>query len=339
MERRLGRGLGSLLGQSQSPQGATGDSESSVQPQLNERVVPEAGPRAESKGGAPADHPADHPFGDSESSEPTIGRLVDVAAIRRNPDQPRKTFASEALEELRQSIQRHGVLQPICLRRLEQGYEIVSGERRWRAARSAGLKTIPAVVREDVTDDISLELAIVENIQRQELDALEKARGYQALMERFGLTQEQVAERVGLKRSSVTNQLRLLDLPHDAQEALSTGLISMGHARALLGLKDESTILGALAKVVRGDLSVRETEALARPASAATVSKSVPDKSDEKPVSAPWVKEMETRLRESLGVKVTLRNGKRYKGSITLDYGSRDDLERICDLMAPKPTV
>lgn len=335
MERRLGRGLGSLLGQSQAPQGATGESDLSAKRPLEERAATDSGLAARPQGLAP-----DVKAGvEAGPSEPGIGRLVDVAAIRRNPDQPRKTFASEALEELRQSIQRHGVLQPICLRRVEQGYEIVSGERRWRAARSAGLKTIPAVVREDVSDDVSLELAIVENIQRQELDALEKARGYQALMERFDLTQEQVAERVGLKRSSVTNQLRLLDLPHDAQEALSTGLISMGHARALLSLKDESSILGALAKVVRGELSVRETEALARPTATASASKAIPESSEAKPVSAPWVKEMETRIREALGVKVTLRNGKHFKGSITLDYGTRDDLERICDLIAPKPTV
>ena len=336
MERRLGRGLGSLLGQSQTSQEGSGEA-SSKEPTTAPRRA--ATPKAPARK-ATAQEASSGAGDDSDPAEPeaSIGRLIDVAAIRRNPDQPRKTFASEALEELRQSIQRHGVLQPICLRRVDQGYEIVSGERRWRAARSAGLKAIPAVVRDDVSDDVSLELAIVENIQRQDLDALEKARGYQALMERFELTQVQVAERVGLKRSSVTNQLRLLDLPHDAQEALSTGLISMGHARALLGLKDEPTILGALEKVVRGDLSVRETEALSRPASAAPPKGKV-DAPEESQPRAPWVKEMESRLREALGVKVTVRNGKRYKGSITLDYGSRDDLERVCDLIAPKPTV
>jgi len=332
MERRLGRGLGSLLGQSQTSQEAPGE------------VTPQAAPPGSRGSAAPSNESAATEKVTTTGQEPDapeqgIGRLVDVAAIRRNPDQPRKTFASEALEELRVSIQRHGVLQPICLRRADQGYEIVSGERRWRAARSAGLQAIPAVVRDDVSDDVSLELAIVENIQREDLDALEKARGYRALMERFELTQEQVAERVGLKRSSITNQLRLLDLPHDAQEALATGLISMGHARALLGLKDESTILGALEKVVRGNLSVRETEALSRPAPTIPAAKGAGTASSELEPPAPWVKEMETRLREALGVKVTLRNGKRFKGSITLDYGNRDDLERICDLMAPKPKV
>ncbi|QDV10101.1 Chromosome-partitioning protein Spo0J [Planctomycetes bacterium Poly30] len=271
-------------------------------------------------------------------------QYVDVSMIRRNPDQPRKTFDSAALEDLRQSIERHGVLQPICVRKIESGYEIVSGERRWRAARSAGLKQIPATIKEELDDTASLELAIVENVQREDLDALEKARGYQALMDRVGLTQEGVAERVGLKRSSVANHLRLLDLPKDAQEALTKGLISMGHARALLSLKGEKEILGALGQVVRKDLSVRETEQLTKasePASTASGSGGSVGavSSKEMAPAAPWVHEIEGQLRETLGVKVTLKNGKKYRGSITLDYANRDELERIVALIAPKKTL
>lgn len=298
MERRLGRGLGSLLGQTPEPDATPSD---------------QRRPSA------------------STGSRPEIdvaARLVDVATVRRNPDQPRTTFDSAALEELRDSILRHGVLQPICVRRVGDGYEIVSGERRWRAARSAGLVKIPAVVRDDVSDEVSLELAIVENVQRQDLDPLEKARGYQALMERVGLTQEQVAERVGIARASVTNHLRLLDLPSEAQEALAGGMISMGHAKALLGIKPKKAVLAALGKVVRGDLSVRATEALAKGTTEVAPRGTVKVE--------PWVSEMEARLREALGVRVQLRNGKGYRGSIQLEYSDREELERICDQLAPE---
>jgi len=302
MERRLGRGLGSLLGQTPEP---------------------EATPSVQ--------RPAAAPTG-SRTDADVAARLVEVAAVRRNPGQPRTTFDSAALEELQDSIRRHGVLQPICVRRAGDGYEIVSGERRWRAARSAGLVKIPAVVRDDVSDEVSLELAIVENVQRQDLDSLEKARGYQALMERVGLTQEQVAERVGIARASVTNHLRLLDLPSEAQDALAGGMISMGHAKALLGIKPKKAVLAALGKVVRGDLSVRATEALVKGATGVASSGSGA-------AVEPWVGEMEARLREALGVRVQLKNGKGYRGSIQLDYSSREELERLCDQLAPKETL
>lgn len=310
MERRLGRGLGSLLGQ--SPEPGTPDPESAPAPGAD----------------------AVDPMPPTERAA-SAAQYIEVAAIRRNPEQPRTTFDSEALEELQSSIRRHGVLQPICVRRKGEGYEIVSGERRWRAARSAGLERIPAVVRDDLTDEVTLELAIVENIQRQDLDPLEKARGYQALMERIQLTQDEVAERLGIARSSVANHLRLLDLPHDAQEALSTGLISMGHAKALLGIKTKKGILGALEQVVRKDLSVRATESLARGSSGAATASTAPGAVKVEP----WVTEMEARLREGLGVRVTLRSSPGYKGSIQLDFSGREELERICDQIAPKETL
>lgn len=311
MERRLGRGLGSLLGQTPPTDGAAEPEEPSGTASTDAAHAPA------STTGTPAAEVA--------------AVMLDVTAIRRNPDQPRVTFERAALEELQDSIRRHGVLQPICVRRKDEGYEIVSGERRWRAARSAGLTRIPAVVRESLSDDVTLELAIVENVQRQDLDPLEKARGYQSLMDRVGLTQEQVADRVGVSRTAVTNHLRLLDLPGDAQEAISGGLISMGHAKALLGLKGKKDVLNALAQVVRQDLSVRATESLVKtkgdPSEAAASSRAEPPA---------WVGEMESRLREALGVKVSLKNGRGYKGTLQLDYSNREELERICDLLAPK---
>lgn len=262
--------------------------------------------------------------------------MIDVAAIRRNPDQPRKVFDSAALDELRASIERHGVLQPIQVRRDGSGFEIISGERRWRAARSAGHSEIPAVVRDDVDDGFSLELAIVENVQRQDLDPLEKARGYRALMERVGLTQEQVAGRLGVSRSAVANHLRLLDLPDPALEAIAEGLITMGHAKALLSGKSQKAILAALGDVVRKGLSVRETESLLQARGAASGAKSAAVSQDSLEPVAPWVGELESRLREALGAKVTLRNGPRYRGSITIEYAGREDLERLVETLAPK---
>ncbi|MFT7676897.1 MAG: ParB family chromosome partitioning protein [Planctomycetota bacterium] len=262
-------------------------------------------------------------------------RILAITKIRPNPNQPRKTFDSTHLEELRDSIRLHGVLQPICVRQIDGGYEIVSGERRWRASRLAGLAEIPVVILEGVDDNRLLELAMVENLQRQDLDPMEKARGFEELMQQVGMTQAQVAERVGLKRSTVANHLRLLDLGEDAQDALVSGLISMGHARALAGLNDDVLLQKALAAVVRDELSVRQTEQLVRTpdASPASASDEPTPKVDPQ---APWAKDFEKRIREALGVQVDLKNGKAYKGQITLKYGDRDQLEAIVELLAPK---
>lgn len=266
-------------------------------------------------------------------------QVVAITKIRPNPNQPRKTFDSEPLEELRDSIRQHGVLQPICVRPTEGGFEIVSGERRWRASRLAGLAEMPVVVLDGVDDDRLLELALVENLQRQDLDPLEKARGFQELMERVGLTQEQVAQRVGLRRSTVTNHLRLLDLAEDVQEAMVSGLISMGHARALAGMKDPKQVQKALAAVVRDDLSVRQTEQLVKQVAAHSPAKgsSAADAKETKDDGpAPWVRDIERRIIEALGVRVELRNGNGYKGQLTLKYADRAQLEAMIERLAPK---
>ena len=306
MERRLGRGLGSLLGQTDE--------------------APQAGSRKEQFGAGADEGPAG------------IGELIAIDSIRRNPDQPRKVFESEALEELRDSIARHGVLQPICVRRVGRGFEIISGERRWRAARTAGLERIPAVVRDEVADDVSLELALIENVQREDLDPIEKAEGYRSLMDRVGLTQEQIAERLGLKRSSVANQLRLLELPTEGQDAVRKGLITMGHAKALLSIRGAASLRKALQEIVRKDLSVREAERLAKAGVARPAAASA--KAESSTGSSPaWVGDLERRLRAALGVKVTLRSGKGYRGSIQLDFAGREELDRLCDQLAPKDTL
>ncbi len=276
---------------------------------------------------------------------------VDIAVleIRPNPHQPRDTFDPEGLEELRDSIRNHGVLQPVVVRRAAEGYELIAGERRWRAARLAGLERVPAVIRDEVSDGDMLELALVENVQRRDLDALEKARGYQRLMERLDLTQDQVAQKVGLKRATVANHLRLLDLPEDLQGALTRGLITMGHARALLGLDGQEAQAALLGVIVREGLSVRQTEARVRGASSAEsvtpadsdpsgVASGTTEAVNEEPM-APWVSDLQRRMQIHLGTKVQLQNREGFKGKIVIDYYGREDLERLIALLAPQDSL
>ena len=268
---------------------------------------------------------------------------VEIASIRPNPQQPRKTFRPEALDELKASIQNHGVLQPIVVRPIQDGFELIAGERRFRAAQLAGLKRIPAVVRQ-VRDDELLELALVENVQRQDLDPIEKAEGYRDLMERLDLTQEQVAAKVGLQRPTVANHLRLLELPEPVREALAQGLVSMGHARALLGLQGDRERVELLEAIVREQLSVREVEqrvrgaqggAKPKPASPASPKPETP--APEK--ALPWVQEIEHRLRDALGTKVAFHSNEECQGRIAIEFFDRPTLERLLSLLAPKREV
>lgn len=272
---------------------------------------------------------------DSDPGEPAS--VLPVSQIRPNPNQPRKVFDSGHLEDLKDSIKQHGILQPICVRPIAGGgYEIVSGERRWRAARLAGLAELPVVVRE-VDDRQMLELALVENVQRQDLDPIEKARGFQEMIERLGITQEAVAEKVGLKRATVANHLRLLDLPDEAQEAVVTGLITMGHARALAGLGRPAEILSALGSVVRDELSVRQTESLVRGGGKAAIAAG---RMGRKPSGAArgeaWIAAAEARVREALGCQVQIQNRRGFQGQVVLRYTGREELDRLLDALAPR---
>jgi ParB family chromosome partitioning protein len=260
---------------------------------------------------------------------------VPVASIRPNPFQPRKHFQPEALAELQASIQVHGVLQPVVLRRVGQGdFELIAGERRWRSSQALGLKTIPAVIREGVSDEAMLELALVENLQRSDLDPIEKARGFRQLQEK-GHTQEEVATKVGLQRSSVANFVRLLELSEPVQKAVTEGLITMGHARALLGVPDRSRQEELCALTVRRGLSVRELEERVR---------ELQGRSSEKPKAVtppppPWVRDMESKMRSHLGTKVQVKNSEGYQGHIVIEYHGRDDLDRLYTLLAPRKTL
>jgi len=248
-------------------------------------------------------------LGGAQQEETPAAGTIPAKDIRPNPTQPRKTFDSARLEELRDSIQRHGILQPICVRRAVQGYEIVAGERRWRAARLAGLQEVPAVILDDVEDTAMVELALVENVQREDLDPIEKAKAFREMTDVIGWTQEQVAERVGMARATVANHIRLLELPREAQEAVINGLISMGHARALLGLGEEAAIKRVLAKVIRDEFSVRQVEELVRAGMGSGRKREVSGAAEgiQGGRVPAWVRELERQMRDRLGTRVSLQ--------------------------------
>jgi ParB family chromosome partitioning protein len=278
-------------------------------------------PRAETRSGA------DDPAADAQRPEEATAlvREVPVAAIVANPRQPRERFDAEAIGELTESIRTHGVLQPILVRALPGGgFELIAGERRLRAARAAGLDRVPALVKQTADDD-SLVLAIVENVQRAQLSALEEARAYRALLDDFGLTQDEVASRVGRSRPTVANSLRLLQLPEEVQAELERGNLTAGHARALLGLESEAAIKTLGRDVVRRKLSVRDTETAVQQ-TRSTARK--PARRD------PDLVRLEADLGRILGSKVSIRLGRKGAGVVEIAFYSNDDLGRLADLLA-----
>lgn len=258
---------------------------------------------------------------------------LDIDLIEPNPEQPRTRFAEENLAELAASIRANGIVQPIVVRRIGSRYQIVAGERRWRAAQRAELRRIPAVVRE-VADEKLLELALIENIQRQELNPIEEARAYRKLIDTIGLTQEQVAEQVGKERTVITTSLRLLRLPDDLQRAIEEGRLSAGHGRALL-MADDPKVQRAIARsAMESNWSVRETErALKRAKSGSSTDKG--DQRREEPDAN--VKAAQTRLMRALNTNVKIHPGRKGTGGkIEIEYYSVDDLDRIYQLLIKK---
>lgn len=263
---------------------------------------------------------ADNSVEDISSGVSTVKvKLID---IEPNRDQPRKQFDEEALAELSNSIAQHGVLQPLLVRPMpDGGYQLVAGERRWRASRMAGLTEVPVVIR-DLTDSQVAELALVENLQRENLNPLEEANGYRELSDRFGYTQEKISEIVGKSRSAVANALRLLNLPESVGEMVSSGSLSMGHARALLSLEDEKIQKEIAELVVGNDLSVRETERLVRNA--------VKEKTGIKKAKKrnPYYDEAELALSEVLGRKVKITKSSK-KGALEIEFFDDADLKKL----------
>ncbi len=257
-------------------------------------------------------------------------RMLPVDAIQPNPHQPRSHFDPEALEELAASIAEHGIIQPLIVTRATdspEGYWLVAGERRWRAARLAGLTEVPAILREATPQQL-LEWALVENLQRADLNPLEEATAYQTLMQEFGLTQAQVAERVGRSRSAVANTVRLLALPPRVQEALANGAISAGHARALLALPTPQAMEVALEQILARDLTVRQTEALVkRWEQPEEPSSEAEPQVDESLVA--YLRSLEDRFRERLGTKVRLERQPGGRGRLVIHFFSDEDLEHL----------
>ena len=260
---------------------------------------------------------------DTSEGENTTGpREILIDEIVPNRLQPRKYFNDEQLKELESSITEHGVIQPVVVQKGQNGYELIVGERRWRASKKVGLKKIPAIVRE-ATDTESLEIALIENLNRQDLNPIEEADGYTRLAEDFKLTQEKISQRMGKSRESIANAMRLLKLPRQVKEDIVGGLLSMGHGRALLGLKNEKDIEVLRRKIVGQSLNVRETENLIKQIHLNT--QSPIRKKTKKDI---FIKKLEMELERKLGTKVEIAPSKKG-GKVIVKYYSDDDLERI----------
>jgi ParB family transcriptional regulator, chromosome partitioning protein len=298
VDRRLGRGLDFFLS------GGRGN----TPPQTPPVAAPSSSPSTSSAAKPPAEEVV----------------IAPVDQLRISPYQPRKHIGEAELKELAASIGSSGLLQPILARRIGDTLEIVAGERRWRAAQLAGLKQVPVLVR-SITDHESAVFGMVENLQREDLNAIEKAQGFQVLMKQLGATQEDVAGRVGLDRSTVANFLRLLDLPAAVQEHVSRGTLSMGHARTLLALGDHETMVAAADDAIRNSLSVRALEAKVKDALEATKGRPAAGKAKSRPV---WLNDLEESLVDSLGTPVAIRYG-RKRSQIIIDCAGREEFERI----------
>ncbi|MCU0452851.1 MAG: ParB/RepB/Spo0J family partition protein [Bacteroidetes bacterium] len=279
------------------------------------------GPRIESKG--------------EESGPVDLGKVasIEISKVRPNPFQPRTDFDESALDELKRSIQEKGVIQPVTVRRVADGYQIIAGERRLRAAQMARMKEIPAYVLDVPSDEDMLELALIENIQREHLNPMEVATAYQRLLDECHLTQEDVAQKVGKDRTTVTNFLRLLKLPAKIQDGLRKNKISMGHARALVNLPNEKVQLRIFEKIVSEGLSVRKVEDLARGAGTPKASSGTRKVRDTGTTPA-GIQSVEEQLRQTLGTKVMVRTKGGGRGEIIVEFYSLDEFDRLLELFS-----
>jgi len=250
---------------------------------------------------------------------------IKITDIEPNENQPRRVFDDESLADLSESIKEHGVVQPIIVRKVENGYQIIAGERRWKASRLAGKKTIPAIVK-DYSNLEVMEIALIENLQREDLNAIEEAFGYKSLIEEYNLTQEEISKQIGKSRSAIANSLRLLLLPQKIKDMITGGKISQGHARALLAIDNEKKQLEIAEKIIDQQLNVRQIEKLAKDTKQKEKVEAPPDKYKIE------INQLEEDLKESLGTKVKIYH-KNNKGRIEIEYYSNEDLDRIVSLL------
>lgn len=297
-KKGLGKGLGALLG---------GDlTEETKKEELQEKIVVE-----------------------TKIVEVPKEVYLKISMIEPNQEQPRKEFNQEQLEELAESIRNYGVLQPIMVQKKGDLYEIIAGERRWRAAKMAGLKEVPVIIR-DFDRQKKMEISLIENVQRSDLNPIEEAMAYRQLIEEFGLKQEEIAERVSKNRATIANSLRLLKLDPRVQELLIQGVISNGHARALLAIEDLEQQYGAAELIVKNGLSVREVEKLVK--SLLKPAKEKEPKKEERDLSFIF-QDLEERMKSIMGTKVMIHRKDKSKGRIEIEYYSEAELERIVELI------
>ncbi|MBR3833010.1 MAG: ParB/RepB/Spo0J family partition protein [Lachnospiraceae bacterium] len=259
-----------------------------------------------------------------------VEQTVNINTIEPNKSQPRKTFDLDALEELSASIKQYGIIQPLVVAKHKDYYELIAGERRWRAAKMAGLKEVPVVIK-DYTPQEIVEIALIENIQRQDLNPIEEAMAYQRLIEEFSLTQDEVAEKVSKSRPAVSNSLRLLKLTKKVQQMLIDDMLSMGHVRALISIEDETLQYETALYIFDKRLSVRETESYVKKVLSAP--KDTPASSSSKVDYSFLYKDIEERIKSSLGTKTTIKAKNKNKGKIEIEYYSEDDLDRITQIL------
>lgn len=312
-KKGLGRGLNDLLGTSdasRSPRSKKTDNDPSSSPEkevktVTKEVIKEVVKEVEQK--------------------------ININLIEPNKSQPRKQFDEEALQELSDSIKKYGVLEPLIVTKKSDYYEIIAGERRWRAARLAGLKEIPVVIRE-YTDKEIMEISLIENIQREDLNPIEEAQAYESLISQYNLKQEEVAERVSKSRSTITNSLRLLKLCEDVRQMVMYNMISTGHARALIPIEDPKLQYETAAIVYDQKLSVRETEAYVKSILQAKPEEEKVKKEPDKDLSV-FYSDIENKLKSILGAKIAIKASNNNKGKIEINYYSQDELDRITEML------
>lgn len=267
-------------------------------------------------------------FPELDENEELDGQIVEVklTQCRPNPYQPRKTFQVEAIEELKQSILTYGIIQPLLVRESVKGFEIIAGERRFRAAREAGLETVPVIIK-DMDDQRMMELALLENLQRENLTPIEEAQAYVNLMKSHNLTQEDLAQKLGKSRPHIANLVRLLQLPAQVTAMINNGELSMGHGRALLGLKNKQSLDQVIKKITAEKMNVRQVEQLIQ-----SLNEDKETSKKPKPKKDIFFAEQEQILRQRFGTSVKINQGKK-KGKIEIEYYNADDLERIIELL------
>ena len=304
----LGKGLGAIFG---------------------DEVMESAAEEKENRYHLKAENSAGKIVTDEEKLELGKGMYLKISSIEPNHHQPRKDFREESLVELAESMKEYGVLQPLLVQKKGEFYEIIAGERRWRAAKLAGLKEVPVVIRE-YTKQQSMEIALIENVQREDLNPIEEAKAYQRLIQEFGLKQEEIAARVAKNRVTITNSMRLLKLDKRVQDMLIESQISGGHARALLSVEDQELQFMIAGKIVAENLSVREVEKLVKSMSR---KKEPKEKKEEDEGISLIFKELENRMKTAMGTKVSINRKDRNKGRVEIEYYSEAELARIVELI------